>query len=104
MTIIANISGETATGLERQRQGKLTDAAQQFEATMLQELLKPMQHGESSWGSDEESDDSATATISSFGTEAVAKAISKGGGFGIAKQIVSKVTLEHQRNSEKKMA
>ena len=42
-------------------------------------------------------------TISSFGTEAIAKAISKGGGFGIAKQIVSKVTLEHQRNSEKKI-
>jgi flagellar protein FlgJ len=102
MRIIANISGEAATGLDRQRQGKLTDAAQQFEATMLQELLKPMQHGQSSWGSDGESDDSSTDTISSFGTEALAKAISRGGGFGIAKQIVSKVTLEHQRNSERK--
>jgi flagellar protein FlgJ len=104
MRIIANISGEAATGLDQQRQGKLTDAAQQFEATMLQELLKPMQHGQSSSGRDEESDDSSTDTISSFGTEAVAKAVSKGGGFGIAKQIVSKVTLEHQRNSEKKTA
>src|ERR1700722_15182710 len=87
---------------ESQRQAKLVDAAQQFEATMLQELLKPMQHGQSSWGGEEKSDDSVSETISSFGTEAIAKAISKGGGFGIAKQIVSKVTLEHQRNSEKK--
>ena len=104
MRIDTNISDGAATGLDRQRLGKLTDSAQQFEATMLQELLKPMQHGQSSWGGDEESDNSSKDTISSFGTEAVAKAISKGGGFGIAKQIVSKVTLEHQRNSEKKMA
>jgi Rod binding domain-containing protein len=50
------------------------------------------------------SEDASTDTMSSFGTEAVAKAISKGGGFGIAKQIVSKVTLEHQRHSEKKIS
>ena len=68
---------------------------------MLQELLKPLQHGQSSWGDDEKSDDSSMDSISSFGTEAVAKAISKGGGFGIAKQIVSKLTLEDQRNSKK---
>jgi hypothetical protein len=63
-----------------------------------------MQHGQSSWGGEEKSDDTASDTISSFGTEAIAKAVSKGGGFGIAKQIVSKVTLEHQRNSEKKIS
>jgi flagellar protein FlgJ len=90
--------------VEGQKQAILVDAAQQFEATMLQELLKPMQHGQDTWGGKEQSDDSASDTISSFGTEAIAKAISKGGGFGIAKQIVSKVTLEHQRNSEKKIS
>ena len=84
------------------RQAKLTDAAQQFEATMLQELLKPMQHGRGSWGEDESSGDSSTDTISSFGTEAVAKAISQGGRFGLAKLIVSKVTTESEKNSEKK--
>lgn len=101
MRISSDIAGDTSTALNRAKQAKLVDGAQQFEATMLQELLKPMQHGQSSWGNDEESDDSSTDSISSFGTEAVAKAISKGGGFGIAKQIVSKVTLEHQRKSEK---
>ncbi len=88
--------------VEGAKQAKLIDAAQQFEATMLQELLKPMQHGQSSWGEDETSSDSSTDTISSFGTEAVAKAISQGGGFGLAKLIVSKVTTEHEKNSEKK--
>ena len=102
MNISSDISSQPTTVLEGQKQAKLADAAQQFEATMLQELLKPMQHGQSSWGGEEKSDDSASDTISSFGTEAIAKAISQGGGFGIAKQIVSKVTLEQQRNSEKR--
>jgi Rod binding domain-containing protein len=104
MKISPDVTSQSATAIEGQKQAKLVDAAQQFEATMLQELLKPMQHGESNWGGEAKSDDSASDTISSFGTEAIAKAISKGGGFGIAKQIVSKVTLEHQRNSEKKLA
>ena len=102
MRISSDVSTEATSGIAGQKQAKLVDAAQQFEATMLQELLKPMQHGQDSWDGEEKSDDSASDTISSFGTEAIAKAISQGGGFGIAKQIVSKVTLEHQRNSEKK--
>jgi peptidoglycan hydrolase FlgJ len=102
MKISADLISQPAAAVEGQKQAKLVDAAQQFEATMLQELLKPLQHGQDSWGGEEKSDDSASDTISSFGAESIAKAISKGGGFGIAKQIVSKVTLEHQRNSEKK--
>jgi peptidoglycan hydrolase FlgJ len=65
-------------------------------------LLKPMQNGQSSWGDDEKSDDSASDTIGSFGAEAMAKAIAQGGGFGIAKRIIAKVALEGQKNSEKK--
>ena len=109
MKIGADYASQPANGAEVQKQAKLLDAAQQFEATMLQELLKPMQHGQSSWGGEEKGDDTASDTMSSFGTEAIAKAISKGGGFGIAKQIVSKVSLEHQiglehqRNSERKI-
>jgi flagellar protein FlgJ len=104
MRISSDLSGQPTSGIEGQKQAKLVDAAQQFEATMLQELLKPMQHGQNSWGGEEESNDSASDTISSFGTEAIARAISKGGGFGIAKQIVSKVSLEHERKSQKKLS
>jgi len=102
MKIDPDVTSQPSAAIETQKRAKLVDAAQQFEASMLQELLKPMQTGQSSWGGEEKSDDSASDTISSFGTEEIAKAISKGGGFGIAKQIVSKVTLEHQQNSEKK--
>jgi peptidoglycan hydrolase FlgJ len=102
MRIISDISSQPLTAIESQKQAKLVDAAQQFEAILLQEMLKPMRAGQSDWGGEEISDDSAADTISSFGTEAVAKAISKGGGLGIAKQVVRQVTLEHQRDSEKK--
>jgi peptidoglycan hydrolase FlgJ len=104
MKISSDVTSQPTDAVQEQKQAKLVDAAEQFEATMLQELLKPMQHGQSSWGGEEKSDDTTSDTIGSFGTEAIAKAISKGGGFGIAKQIVSKVTLEHQRNSEKKIS
>jgi Rod binding domain-containing protein len=101
MKISLDIAGQSSAAIEAQKRAKLVDAAQQFEASMLQELLKPMQHGQSSWGGGEKNDDSASDTISSFGTEAIAKAISKGGGFGIAKQIVAKVALEHQQKFQK---
>jgi flagellar protein FlgJ len=103
MKITSDVSIHGTPGLDAQKQAKLVDAAQQFEAMMLQEMLKPMRGGKDSWDGDDKSDsDSASDTISSFGTEAFAKAISKGGGFGIARQVISQVKLEHQRNSEEK--
>ena len=100
MRISSDGIGQQPEAMARQKHGRLVDAAQQFEATMLQELLKPMQRGQDGW--DEKSDDSASSTISSFGSEAMAKALAMGGGFGIAKQIVAKVALEDQRHPEKK--
>jgi peptidoglycan hydrolase FlgJ len=94
------MSSQVTDGMGKQQNAKLVDAAQQFEAMMMQEMLKPMRKGEDSWEG-EKDDDSASDTISSFGTEAVAKAISKGGGLGIAKQVIRQVTQEHERNSKK---
>jgi flagellar protein FlgJ len=103
MKITSSVSAQADTAMDGQKQAKLVDAAQQFEAMMLQEMLKPMRGGDDSWGGEEGSDsDSASDTISSFGTEAFANAISKEGGFGIAKQVISQVKMEHQRHSERK--
>ncbi len=101
MKITSEISTQTGSGAELQKQAKLVDAAQQFEAMMLQEMLKPMRGDQDSGGGEDDSD-TAHDTIVSFGTEAFAKAISKAGGFGIARQVISQVKLEHQRDSEKK--
>jgi flagellar protein FlgJ len=99
MMIKLDISISSISDAQRQKQAKLVDAAEQFEATMLQELLRPMQHGQSSWGEDVKDDDSASDTMSSFGTESIAKAISKAGGLGIAKSVVAQVTREGEPHS-----
>jgi peptidoglycan hydrolase FlgJ len=86
---------------------KLVDAAQQFEGMLLQEMLKGMQSGKDELGSGDGSGDSSGDdsgdTLRSFGTEAVARAIAKGGGVGIARQVVRKVEIEHAQSTEKKM-
>jgi flagellar protein FlgJ len=77
---------------------KLTDAAQQFEGMLLQEMLKPMkEHGFCAGDGDGDDDDGGHGfadTLSSYGTEAMATAIAKGGGLGIAKQVVAQVEGE----------
>jgi flagellar protein FlgJ len=96
----------TAAALEHR---KLTDAAQQFEGMLLQEMLKPMKEHGFCQG-DDESDNKDEGggfadTLSSFGTESVATAIAKGGGLGIAKRVVEQVEGEkaaHQAGSDEK--
>jgi flagellar protein FlgJ len=69
----------------------LADAAQQFEAILLQEILKPMQPGANGWDAQAEDSDRED-TLTSFGTEAVATSIAKSGGLGIARQVMKEVT------------
>ena len=88
------------------RHRKLTDAAQQFEGMLLQELLKPMR--EHSFGSGDtdnsladDPDSSGFAdTLSSFGAESLATAISRSGGLGIAKQVVRQVEGERRAHAQ----
>lgn len=80
----------------QQRLAKLTDGAQSFEAMMLGQMLKPLQFGGTP-GADSDDDsnpDAGADTTRGMGTEALAKAIASGGGFGIARQIIRQVTLE----------
>lgn len=91
-----------APSVKRTVNPKLVNAAQQFESMMLQEMLKPMRSSEDSWGGDDgKSSDSSMDTISSFGTEAVATAISKAGGLGIARQVIQQVSREYQQDEQK---
>jgi flagellar protein FlgJ len=78
---------------------KLTDAAQQFEGMLLQEMLKPMkEHGFAQEEADDgDGKDAGTGfgdTLSSFGSETLATAIAKSGGLGIAKRVVEQVEGE----------
>jgi flagellar protein FlgJ len=101
MKILAEMPSLSGTEAGARKTSQLADAAQQFEASMLQELLKPMQDSKGSWGGDEAEEDNSSDTLRSFGTEAVAKSIAQAGGFGIAKQVISQINLEHQRSAAK---
>jgi Rod binding domain-containing protein len=91
---ITSESSSAAIGAETGKQSKLADAAQEFESMMLQELLKPLRSSEDDLGG-EKNEDSSFDTMSSFGTEAVAKAISKSGGLGIARQVIDHLSARH---------
>ena len=72
------------------RHRKLTDAAQQFEAMFLEQLLKPVGVDGEDAGPKAEGG-AGSETYQSFGMESVAKAIAKAGGMGIARQVVRQV-------------
>lgn len=75
---------------------KLVDGARQFEAMMLEQMLKGLSFSGAPGEDPEDSQAGAAGTVQSFGTEAVAKAIAAGGGFGLARQIVRQVQAEQQ--------
>ena len=82
---------------------KLVAAAHQFEASLMTELLKPLSSGDV-FGGDEASGgaaggvgtlsdltasaDGSGGALMSFGSEALAKAISEKGGLGIARRVL----------------
>lgn len=90
-------AGTASIPMEAQsrEQSRLVDAAQQFEAMLLQEMLKPLHSSENKW--DAPDADKSADTLSSYGTEAMAKAIAKSGGLGIAKRVIHEVGLEQNK-------
>ncbi len=67
---------------------RLVTAAHEFEASLMQELVKPLEE-DSLFGTPEGSHGS-NETLMTFGSQALAKALSDHGGLGIAKRV-----LEH---------
>jgi len=75
-------------------QPRLVRAAHEFEAQMMKELMKPLNHGASLTGADEDdssSDSGSTGALGEFASEAMARAMSNAGGFGIASGIVKQL-------------
>ena len=101
---ISPLTSSQLTSADTQRQAKLADAAHQFEGMFLQELLKPMQSKDPLTADDKADNDSDSAdTLQTYGTEAVAQAISAQGGFGIARQVIQQLnqsTHKHQNNQK----
>lgn len=70
---------------------RLKSAAHEFEASLMQEFIKPLQHDPLFDSGDQGGDGvegGSSGALMSFGSEALAKAISERGGFGIATKIL----------------
>jgi Rod binding domain-containing protein len=81
---------------------RLVRAAHEFEGQMMQELLKPMTHGDALTGTDQDPDqdeDSGAGSggsLSEFASEALGQSLSQRGGLGIANRIIQ--DLSHKGN------
>jgi flagellar protein FlgJ len=78
---------------------RLASAAHEFEASMMQELLKPLQKDLAGDGTNEDGGESNA--IVGFGSEMLARAISERGGFGIATRILDRLAPAHEPQRSK---
>ncbi|MEO6924416.1 MAG: rod-binding protein, partial [Bryocella sp.] len=79
---------------------KLVDAAHQFEAIFLQQMMKPFAADKEDSKSDDDAD--GNDTYKSMGVESMARAISQAGGLGIASSVIASV--ERQAHSHDVLA
>ncbi|HZD51370.1 MAG TPA: hypothetical protein VE178_21710 [Silvibacterium sp.] len=94
-----DVHGVSATGAAPAATGadssRLKAAAHEFEASLMKEFLKPLEHdslfADKQTDSDDEEggDEGSAGAIMSFGSQAMATAISERGGFGIATMILN---------------
>ncbi|MFZ0632949.1 MAG: hypothetical protein WA399_20665 [Acidobacteriaceae bacterium] len=84
-------AGSGANGLAK-TDPRLQPAAHEFEACLMKEFLKPLQQDPLfDDGSDPASSEGSDNALMSFGSEALARAISDRGGFGIATKIIGQL-------------
>jgi peptidoglycan hydrolase FlgJ len=89
----ANAAAAAGTAIPGSPDPRLRPAAHEFEACLMKEFLKPLEHDAlfSDTKGGDNGDDSGEGSgnaLMSFGSEALAKAISERGGFGIAAKIL----------------
>jgi hypothetical protein len=79
-------------------QPRLVKAAHEFEAQMMKELMAPLTKDSTvpdvaggSGGIEDDQDSGSSGALGSFASEALGKALSEAGGFGIAHQILGEI-------------
>jgi Rod binding domain-containing protein len=94
-----HVSFSHAVAVENSPKGqpRLVNAAHEFEAQMMKELMKPLTKGAAPGGADEDDDDSgdsfgSAGALGDFASEAMARALSEQGGFGIADRLIAQLT------------
>ena len=90
--MIAQVTSQSASGstdgTSSTPQPRLVNAAHEFEAQLMKELLKPVGESFSASGDDGDGDSESGGVLGEYATESLARAISNQGGLGIANQII----------------
>jgi Rod binding domain-containing protein len=87
-----SVAGTAASAAAVTPQPRLVHAAHEFEAQMMQELLKPMTEGDGLEG-DGDSASGSGGVLGEFASEALGRGLSERGGFGIAAGIVRELSV-----------
>ena len=102
MTVAGAAGGAAAsTAGATTPQPRLVRAAHEFEAQMMKELIKPLNQSDALTGTDNEDgddDSGSSGALGEFASEALGRALSEGGGFGIASSIVKQLTPKGNQN------
>jgi Rod binding domain-containing protein len=83
-------------------QPRLVKAAHEFEAQMMKALIKPLNQGNALTGTNDGGDDDfgSSGALGEFASEALGRALSEGGGFGIASSIIKQLSPAGNQNGK----
>ena len=88
--MVQPISGAEALGATAKpavNEAKIKDAARQFEALLIGQMMKSMRDSEGGWMGTGE--DESAASAMEYGTEMFAQSLANSGGLGLAKMVVA---------------
>jgi flagellar protein FlgJ len=92
----------TTQGAPAAKDPKLERAAHEFEASLMAELLKPLQEADGLTGEDSDAGETGSGgALRDFASESLARAISEQGGFGIADRILRQLSPASPGGSQK---
>lgn len=85
-----------STNAQQSRNPRLERSAHEFEASLMAELLKPLQEVDGLTGEDTGGGSAGSGgALAGFASESLARAISERGGFGIADRILHQLESSH---------
>ncbi len=85
----------TSAATGQTRNPRLERSAHEFEASLMAELLKPLQERDGLTGEDSGEGGGSGDALAGFASESLARAISERGGFGIADRILHQLESSH---------
>ena len=94
-------SGSDSGTAAQTKNPKLEQTAHEFEASLMTELLRPLQEGDGLTGEDTDGSGAGSeGALSGFASESLARAISERGGFGIADRILRQLESSSPRDNK----